>query len=114
MLPNFHFTDVGVSYGDVPLETLSHYRHCGDAFLQVSGGEGISVMLPKWSPDDKLLYINDKTNWWNLYQLEDDNKETNLCPQPKEIGQPAWKFGGSPYSCNPNGNGDILVIHGSV
>ena len=83
-------------------------------FFQVSGGEGISVMLPKWSPDDKLLYINDKTNWWNLYQLDDDTKETSLCPQPKEIGQPAWRFGGSPYSCNPNGNGDILVIHGSV
>jgi len=80
----------------------------------VSGGEGISVMLPKWSPDDNLLYINDKTNWWNLYQLDDDNKETSLCPQSKEIGQPAWRFGGSPYSCNPNGNGDILVIHGSV
>lgn len=98
---------------------LAEFAPNGHSLLEetkrkVSGGEGISVMLPKWSPDDKLLYINDKTNWWNLYQLEDDNKETNLCPQPKEIGQPAWKFGGSPYSCNPNGNGDILVIHGST
>lgn len=71
-------------------------------------------MLPKWSPDDKLLYINDKTNWWNLYQLDDDEEETSLCPRKEEIGQPAWEFGGSPYSCNPTGNGDILMIHGSV
>ena len=46
-------------------------------------------MLPKWSPDDKLMYIQDKTNWWNLYQLDGD-KETNLCPIKKEIGGPAW------------------------
>ena len=82
--------------------------------FQVAGGEGISVMLPKWSPDDKLLYIHDKTNWWNLYQLDDDNKETSLCPQSKEIYEQPLFFGGSPYSCNPNGSGDILTIHGSV
>ncbi|KAJ7390823.1 hypothetical protein OS493_022382 [Desmophyllum pertusum] len=45
---------------------------------------------------------------------DDDNKETSLCPQNKEIGGPAWRFGGSPYSCNPNGDGDILIIHGST
>ena len=81
--------------------------------FQIAGGDGISVMLPKWSPDDKLMYIHDKTNWWNLYKLDEDN-ETSLCPQNAEIGQPAWVFGGSPYSCNPNGNGEILTIHGSV
>ena len=70
-------------------------------------------MLPQWSPDDKLLYIHDKTNWWNLYQLDDD-KETSLCPQAAEIGEPAWEFGGSPYSCNADGSGEMLVIHGSV
>ena len=70
-------------------------------------------MLPKWSPDDKLMYIQDKTNWWNLYQLDGD-KETNLCPIEKEIGGPAWVFGESPYSCNPTGNGEVLVICGSV
>ena len=70
-------------------------------------------MLPKWSPDDALMYIHDQSNWWNLYRLDDD-QETNLCPTENEIGEPAWEFGGSPYSCNPVGNGDILVIFGSV
>lgn len=77
------------------------------------GDGGICVMLPKWSPDDKLMYIQDKTNWWNLYQLDGD-KETNLCPIEKEIGGPAWVFGESPYSCNPTGNGEVLVICGSA
>ena len=70
-------------------------------------------MLPKWSPDDKLMFIHDKTNWWNLYQLDGD-KETNLYPVEKEIGGPAWEFAGSPYSCNPTGNGEVLVICGTV
>ncbi|EDO44040.1 predicted protein [Nematostella vectensis] len=76
---------------------------------KVSGGVGISVMLPKWTPDDKLLYINDKTNWWNLYRLEDDGSETNLCPQNSEIGVPQWTFGGSDYECDVKNRGEILV-----
>ena len=82
-------------------------------FFKVAGGEGISVMLNKWSPDDKLLYISDKTNWWNLYRL-DGETETNLYPREQEIGAPAWEFGGSPYSCNPTGNGDILIAQEEV
>lgn len=75
------------------------------------GDSSLSVMLPKWSPDDKLMFIHDKTNWWNLYQLDGD-KETNLHPVEKEIGGPAWEFARSPYSCNPTGNGEVLVICG--
>ena len=82
--------------------------------VQIVGSEGVNVMLPKWSPDDKLLYIHDKTNWWNLYKLDDDDKEISICPQDKEIGGAAWEFGNSPYACNPDGNGEMLLIHGSV
>ena len=82
--------------------------------LQIAGGEGISVMLPKWSPDDKLLYIHDTTNWWNLYKLDDQDNEINVYPKDQEIGGPAWEFGGSPYSCNPDGNGEMLLICGPV
>ena len=82
-------------------------------YFQVVGGDGLCVMLPKWSPDDKLMYIHDKTNWWNLYKLEDDI-ESNLHPKHKEIGEPAWTFAGSPYSCNPTKNGDTLFICDAV
>ena len=82
--------------------------------LQIAGGEGISVMLPKWSPDDKLLYIHDTTNWWNLYKLDDEDNEISVYPKDEEIGGPAWEFGGSPYSCNPDGNGEMLLNYGSV
>lgn len=84
-------------------------------FYQVlpEGVGSLSVMLSKWSPDDKLMFIHDKTNWWNLYQLDGD-KETKLYPVEKEIGGPAWEFARSPYSCNPTGNGEVLVICGKV
>ena len=70
-------------------------------------------MLPQWSPDGHLLYIHDKTNWWNLYR-HDNGAETNLCPMDMEIGGPHWVFGQSPYSCDPKGSGDMLVAYGKV
>lgn len=77
------------------------------------GDGSTSVMLPLWSPEGNLLYIHDKTNWWNLYR-HDNGTETNLCPMSTEIGGPAWVFGQSPFSCDPKGSGDILVAYDEV
>jgi Tol biopolymer transport system component len=82
---------------------------------QVSGGVGISVSSPKWSNDGKLLFISDKSNWWNLYRLEDDGTETNLCPVEKELGIPHWVFGMNAYACDPRpGSQDIFITYGEV
>lgn len=70
-------------------------------------------MLPQWSCDDKLLYLNDKTNWWNLYRLEDDDTEKNLCPRDEEFGNPQWVFGSNDFACIP-GKKDVLVHHHDV
>ena len=70
-------------------------------------------MSPQWSPDGKLLFINDKSNWWNLYRLEDNGTETNLYPCDKELGGPQWVFGTNAFACIP-GNQDILVTYDEV
>ena len=79
----------------------------------MAGGVGISVILPIWSPDNKLLFISDKTDWWNLYRLDGD-KETNLKPKDQEIGEAQWVFGNSAYDCDPTGSGNMLLTYGKV
>ena len=72
-------------------------------------------MSPKWTSNDQLLFISDKSNWWNLYRYEDDGTETNLCAKEQELGSPSWEFGRSPYASDPKPESqDILVTYGEV
>ena len=35
---------------------------------QVAGGKDESVTQPIWTPQNKLLFVSDRTGWWNIYQ----------------------------------------------
>ncbi|KAJ7307737.1 hypothetical protein OS493_040466, partial [Desmophyllum pertusum] len=41
---------------------------------KVAGAKASVFMLPKWSPDDKLMYNPRQHKLWNLYQRDDDNR----------------------------------------
>jgi dipeptidyl aminopeptidase/acylaminoacyl peptidase len=64
---------------------------------QVAGGIAESLFQPQWSPDGVLHFISDKTGWWNLYRLRENNVES-LYPKNSEFGAPAWSFGVSTYA----------------
>ncbi|EPZ42135.1 S9 family peptidase [Alicyclobacillus acidoterrestris] len=64
--------------------------------VQVAGGNGESVIQPKWSPSGQLYYVSDKSNWWNLYRLEEGQAKA-LYPMDAEFGVPSWQFGFSNY-----------------
>ncbi len=36
--------------------------------VHVAGGTEESVIQPKWAPDGSLLYVSDRSDWWNLYR----------------------------------------------
>ena len=36
---------------------------------KVAGGDNISVLMPRWTPDNQLLYIGDQSEWWNIYHI---------------------------------------------
>lgn len=63
----------------------------------VAGGLGgtTAVHGANWTADGRLVYSDDRTGWWNLYQWmpgdEVDTALTNL--EGTEIGTPAWVFG---------------------
>ncbi len=64
---------------------------------QVAGGANESVFQPEWSPAGVLYFVSDRSNWWNLYQLENGQAEA-LYPLEAEFGEPQWAFGMSTYA----------------
>ncbi|OWF45705.1 uncharacterized protein LOC110456701 [Mizuhopecten yessoensis] len=79
---------------------------------QVVGGADSSVIEPGWTTDNELLYVSDKSEWWNLYKMTSEGEHINLLPQDKETGGPHWAFNCTTYSVNPSGNGQVAIKMG--
>lgn len=75
------------------LDTDGNVHHA----RQVAGGREESIFQPEWSPDGVMYFVSDRSGWWNLYRLRNENIET-LYPMEAEFGQPQWTFGQSSYA----------------
>jgi dipeptidyl aminopeptidase/acylaminoacyl peptidase len=62
----------------------------------VAGGPAESVAVPRWLPDGTLIFVSDRTDWWNLYR-HDGSEVTALCPLEAEFAPPQWMLGSRPY-----------------
>jgi dipeptidyl aminopeptidase/acylaminoacyl peptidase len=64
----------------------------------VAGRDGEeSIWQPEWNPAGDLVFVSDRSGWWNLERLR-DGERSPLYPAEAEFGYPAWVFGGSSYS----------------
>jgi dipeptidyl aminopeptidase/acylaminoacyl peptidase len=80
----------------------------------VAGGAEESVQQPKWAPDGSLLFISDRTGWWNLYRSREDvSGAAEVAPMKAEIGGPQWVFGLSAYDVDDDGT-VYAFAHGPV
>ena len=89
--PNMPWDDVEIWVGDIsPAGELANP-------VKIAGGSDESIMQPNWTPGGDLVYISDRTNWWNLYRW---NGETtlHLISMDAEFGDPNWVFGMSNYA----------------
>jgi dipeptidyl aminopeptidase/acylaminoacyl peptidase len=81
-------------------------------FQKIAGGDGQSILQPKWSPDGVLYYVSDESNWWNIKRFKDGKTET-VVAMDAEFASPNWVFGQSNYDfvnastifCNYTKNG---------
>ncbi|HEY9292682.1 MAG TPA: prolyl oligopeptidase family serine peptidase, partial [Microlunatus sp.] len=62
----------------------------------ICGGPGESVAVPQWMSDGSLIFVSDRTDWWNLYRYSDETI-TALCPIEAEFAPPQWALGGQPF-----------------
>ncbi|MGA2396160.1 MAG: prolyl oligopeptidase family serine peptidase, partial [Candidatus Lustribacter sp.] len=59
----------------------------------VAGGAGgEAIVSARWTPGGTLLFVSDRTNWWNVYALRGDAVAA-LAPAELEFGEPPWVFG---------------------
>ncbi|MFD9031112.1 prolyl oligopeptidase family serine peptidase [Streptomyces sp. NPDC059567] len=76
----------------------------------VAGGPEESVPQVDWTADGRLLYVSDRSGWWNLYRTDPGGEPVALCARPEEFGGPLWKIGLRWF--HPLENGLVAVIHG--
>jgi dipeptidyl aminopeptidase/acylaminoacyl peptidase len=65
--------------------------------MVVAGGPGESVLEPRFEPDGSLLFLSDRTDWWNLYRWTPGADIAPVVRLDAEIGVPAWVFGSARY-----------------
>jgi len=83
-----------------------------------AGGPSESAVHPRWL-GDKLIFVSDRTNWWNLYLWSEDGVRP-LCTTEAEFCEPQWVLGQRPYaiidrdhllcSINRSGEQSIAVL----
>ncbi|MBE9167430.1 S9 family peptidase [Pleurocapsales cyanobacterium LEGE 06147] len=64
----------------------------------LAGGEAESICEPKWSPDSRLYFSSDRTDWWNLYRCNEEGTIEPLHQMEAEFAYPHWVFGLSTYA----------------
>jgi dipeptidyl aminopeptidase/acylaminoacyl peptidase len=74
--------------GDGPPVLSGHRR--------VAGGPDESISQPRWSPDSRLWWVSDRSDWWNLY-ADDGAGGRAVAPRPAEFTRPDWVFGQATY-----------------
>ncbi|WP_171109432.1 MULTISPECIES: prolyl oligopeptidase family serine peptidase [Streptomyces] len=71
----------------------------------VAGGPEEAIAQADFAADGSLLYVSDRTGWWNLYR---DGEP--LCPREEEFGGPLWRIGHRWFA--PLDSGLVAVVHG--
>jgi dipeptidyl aminopeptidase/acylaminoacyl peptidase len=77
-----------------------------DSPRRLAGGEDESIFQPTWAADGGVLFVSDRSDWWNLYRIGADRLDD---PAPGsgvelvgrvdgEIGVPQWVFDQSRYA----------------
>jgi dipeptidyl aminopeptidase/acylaminoacyl peptidase len=64
---------------------------------QIVQGGSESLFQPQWSPDGRLYFISDRTDFWNLYRWNVSGVERVLV-RDAEFGVPQWYLGLSTYA----------------
>jgi dienelactone hydrolase len=89
--PNMPWDGTGLWVADVePDGTLERPT-------RVAGSDTDAIFQPGWSPDGTLYFVSDRTGWWNLYRLRDDEAEP-VCAISADFGRPQWQLGMSTWA----------------
>jgi dipeptidyl aminopeptidase/acylaminoacyl peptidase len=63
---------------------------------QVAGGDGTSVVEPRWRDDGALFWVSDETGWWNLW-TDAFGSARIVREEEAEYAGPLWTLGRSSH-----------------
>ena len=72
--------------------------------VHVAGGVSESIAQPRWAPDGSLVFVSDRSGWWNLYRWRPGMARAEpLAPMEAEFAGPQWVFGLSDVDIDADG-----------
>ena len=81
-----------------------------DAARTIAGSRAESIAEPRWSPDGRLHFVSDRSDWWNIHRLEADGSITPVAPMAAESAGPQWVFGLGSYGFAGDGS-IVAAVH---
>jgi dipeptidyl aminopeptidase/acylaminoacyl peptidase len=106
--PNMPWDSTRIMVGSLSGATITHSQ-------VVAGSPGESAVQPRWLGDN-LIFVSDRSNWWNLYLWNNDEVQP-ICATDAEFCPPQWFLGQRPYAiidddhllCTLNRSGDQSI-----
>ncbi len=78
----------------------------------LAGSTTESVLQPEWICDERIVFVSDRSGWWNLYLHEvATSSQRPLCERDEEFAGPLWAVGQSWYKVRDENT--LLVTHGT-
>lgn len=62
----------------------------------VAGGSDEAIYQPEWDERGRLVFISDKSQWWNVHRF-DGNRVRHLLELDADFGEPLWQLGRSSF-----------------
>lgn len=78
----------------------------------VDGGPEISILNPEWRSPEELIYISDRSGWWNPWTLTLGETPQQLREDSQEFAGPLWSAGDSWLELIDSDH--ALCIHGTT
>lgn len=100
---------VAWDHPNMPWDTTTLYEVDLDAQARVTSrrvvvaNDGESIVQPRYDVDGSLLFVSDRTDWWNLYRDTSAGPRA-LYPLDAEFARAAWVFGLSDYGVLSDGS----------
>jgi dipeptidyl aminopeptidase/acylaminoacyl peptidase len=94
--PNMPWDNTELWVANITKEGLTAQKRIDAGFQEQA------FFQPQWSAKNELIVVSDKNNWWNLYQVQ-NQQLTLLFAVDSEIGRPLWNFGASTWGFYQDG-----------